>query len=302
MNSGCLNSETVKAKARSLGFVACGLAPALPLPAVVRERYRRWIAGGCHAGMSYLERNERLRYNPDALVPGVRTVISVALPYRPLRQAAGISMYAQGQDYHLVVRQRLRRLMQEIGATGRCFTDTAPVLEKYWAWRCGLGWQGRHTQLILPGMGSTHFLGELFVHQRSDQYDSPLSPRCGSCPRCQEACPAGALADKCLDARRCISYLTIEHRGPFPPDVALEDTFYGCDRCLKACPYMKQAPVGLPEFQPSDRLLAMQPHQWKQLTEEQYGQLFPQSAIERAGYQGLMRNIAHLTVCNSLSE
>lgn len=294
MNSGCLNSEMVKAKARSLGFVACGLAPALPLPAVVRERYRRWIADGCHAGMGYLARNERLRYNPDALVPGVRTVISVALPYRPLRQAAGISMYAQGQDYHLVVRQRLRQLMQEIGATGRCFVDTAPVLEKYWAWRCGLGWQGRHTQLILPGMGSTHFLGELFVHQRSDRYDIPPSPRCGSCSRCQEACPAGALADKRLDARRCLSYLTIEHRGPFPSDVALEDTFYGCDHCLKACPYMKQAPVGLPEFQPSDRLLAMQPHQWKLLTEEQYGQLFPQSAIERAGYEGLMRNIAQL--------
>ncbi|MBQ5721416.1 MAG: DUF1730 domain-containing protein, partial [Bacteroidaceae bacterium] len=135
----------VKAKARSLGFVACGLAPALPLPAVVRERFRRWIADGCHAGMGYLARNERLRYNPDALVPGVRTVISVALPYRPLRQAAGISMYAQGQDYHLVARQRLRQLMREIGATGRCFVDTAPVLEKYWAWRCGLGWQGRHT-------------------------------------------------------------------------------------------------------------------------------------------------------------
>lgn len=132
MNSGCLNSEMVKAKARSLGFVACGLAPALPLPAVVRERFRRWIADGCHAGMGYLARNERLRYNPDALVPGVRTVISVALPYRPLRQAAGISMYAQGLDYHLVVRQRLRRLMQEIEATGRCFVDTAPVLEKYW--------------------------------------------------------------------------------------------------------------------------------------------------------------------------
>ena len=298
MNSGFLNSNTVKAKARSLGFVACGMAPALPLPTPVVERFCQWTAQGRHADMHYLARNAHLRFNPDALVPGVHTVISVALPYRPQRSVPGISMYAHGKDYHTVMRKLLKQLMQDIGATGRCFVDTAPVPEKYWAWRCGLGWQGRHTQLILPALGSTHFLGELFVHQQADAYDRPMAPRCGGCNRCTQACPTGALCGNTLDARRCLSYLTIEHRGPLPPDTPLQDTFYGCDRCLKACPHMTKAPLGIGDFQPSEPLLAMQPHQWDALTPEQYQALFGQSAVKRAGYEGLRRNIAQFSKQN----
>lgn len=292
MHSEYLNRETIKAKARDLGFVACGLAPALPLPEVVRLRYGRWIAQGRHAGMDYLARHARLRFVPECLVPGVRTVVSVALPYRPCVTVSGLSLYAHGTDYHKVMRGLLRRLMQEIGASGRCFADTAPVLEKYWAWRCGLGWQGRHTQLVLPGLGSTHFLGELFIHQQADAYDVPLAPRCGACRRCVDACPSRALDAGGLDARRCRSYLTIEHRGPFPDDIGLGRTFYGCDVCLKACPHMACAPIGLPEFQPSRALLEMQEEQWRGLTEEQYDVLFARSAVRRAGFDGLKRNIA----------
>ncbi len=302
MSSAYLNKETVKAKASSLGFVACGLAPALPVPAVVRARYLQWISRGRQAGMDYLERNIRMRFSPDALVPGVQTVISVALPYKPATLVPGLSMYAHGQDYHKVVKKRLKLLMQELGATGRCFVDTAPVLEKYWAWRCGLGWQGRHTQLILPGMGSTYFLGELFVYQRADSYDHPMAPRCGDCHRCQDACPASALDTEGLDARRCLSYLTIEHRGPLPPQTRLDDYFYGCDHCLLACPHMRHASPGLPEFQPSEALRAMQPQDWRTLTPEQYQTLFSQSAVKRAGYEGLRRNINTFVHPNTSSQ
>lgn len=292
MSSAPFSSNTIKAEALRLGFSACGIAPALPVEEWYAQRFRQWIAAGHHGAMDYMARNEAMRLDPRLLVPGVRSIVSVALNYYPPRQAAGISMYAQGLDYHDVMRQRLQTLLATIGATGRCFVDTAPVPERYWAWRCGLGWIGRNQQLIIPHAGSTFFLGELFILHDVDAYDTPLSGHCGQCNRCIEACPTGALTAQSLDARRCLSYLTIEHRDALPSGTLLHDTFYGCDRCQLACPHLRQArPTAEPAFLPSEALLRMTPSQWRTLTVEQYRALFRGSAVKRAKYEGLVRNI-----------
>ena len=291
MNSVYLNSNDIKAKALRLGFSACGMARALPLDAEAQTHFGRWIATGAHAGMDYMARHTPLRMDPSLLVPGARTVISVALPYRPAHPVEGLAWYAHGKDYHMVMKERLQQLLLLAGATGRCFVDTAPMAEKYWAWQCGLGWQGRHSQLVIPDQGSTFFLGELVVMEEADHYDVPMANRCGSCHRCVDACPSHALDSGWLDARRCLSYLTIEHRGPWPEPLHLKEAFYGCDQCSLACPHASHAPCGDAAFQPSEALLSMTPSDWHSLTEEQYRLLFKGSAVKRAKYDGLMRNI-----------
>lgn len=168
MNSKLLNRQSVKAEALRLGFSACGLAPAEPVQEPHASHFLQWIQKGCQADMHYMENHIAMRLDPRLLMPGVKTIISVALNYYPPKLAPGISMYAQGQDYHEVMRARLLRLMQCIHAEGRCFVDTAPILERYWAWRAGLGWIGRNTLMILPRHGSTFFLGELFVTTEAD--------------------------------------------------------------------------------------------------------------------------------------
>lgn len=288
-----LSNKAIKAEALRLGFSACGVSPAAPVDAQHAAHFRLWLADGKHAEMHYMEGHQDMRLDPRLLVEGVRSIVSVALGYMPTRQAAGISLYAQGRDYHDVLRQRLATLMSDIGGTGRAFVDTAPVLERYWAWRSGLGWIGRNRQLIIPHAGSAFFLGELFLMEEVDTYDSPLPGSCGDCMRCVQACPNGALTADTLDARRCLSYLTIEHRGNLPSGTRLPDNFYGCDRCLLACPHTRAAvPCSEADFQPSSALLAMQREDWQTLTREQYQELFRGSAIKRAKYEGLQRNIA----------
>ena len=235
-----LSSLQVKTEAARLGFSACGLAPAAPLPKERAEALHRWLAAGMHGEMSYLERHATLRLDPTLLVPGARTVVSVALNYYPAATPPEggfrLARYALGLDYHDVMRRRLRALLAAIGAEndGRPCCDTAPVDEHYWAVRCGLGWQGRNGQLIIPGAGSYFFLGELLLTLPADRYDEPSAPRCGTCSRCVKACPGGALnGDGTMDARRCLSYLTIEQRGPLPSGTGrlVGRCFYGCDRC-----------------------------------------------------------------------
>lgn len=297
MSSAPLNSDTIKAEALRLGFSACGVVPAEPVGEDYVRRFDQWIAQGHHADMQYMAGNVEKRHDPRLLVEGVRTIVSVAMNYYPARRAAGISLYAQGRDYHDVMRQRLQELMEAIGAEGRCFVDTAPVHERYWAWRAGLGWIGRNRQLILPGLGSSVFLGELFILQEADRYDEPREGDCGGCNRCIAACPSGALSAEGLDARRCLSYLTIEHRGTFPTGTRLGDTFYGCDCCQMVCPHMRQArPTEELAFQPSEALLAMTTQDWQSLSVERYQQLFRGSAVKRAKYDGLVRNIQQWTI------
>lgn len=289
MSSALLNSTDIKAQALRLGFVACGMAKAEPVAELFAERYRRWLELGFCAEMDYMRRNVEMRLRPELLVPGVRTIVSLAMNFMPQQQQPAISLYAQGKDYHDVMKQRMQELMQTCGLEGRCFVDTAPVLERYWAWKSGIGTITTSGLVAVSGYGPTVFLGELFLTDEADHYDEPQ----GTPQKWEQErgfCPA--LTAEGLDARRCISYQTIEHRGALPDDIRLNQTFYGCDRCLRATRQFADArPTQEAAFQPSDALLQMTPDDWRNLTEEQYRVLFKGSAVKRAKYDGLMRNI-----------
>ena len=300
MNSARLQRDVVKAEALRLGFSHCGLAPAEEVDKAFMHHYEQWLSEGRQGGMHYMERYLALRRDPRLLLPGARTVVSLAMSYNPGTEPTqpALAWYAQGRDYHDVLRQRLQILLQVLGLEGRICVDTAPVMEKYWAWRCGLGWIGRHTQLVVPREGSAFFLAELLLTQEADHYDTPLYSRpyhegCGRCRRCIEACPTSALSDEGIDARRCLSYLTIEHRGPLPQETYrhLSECFYGCDRCMRACPHLSHEATSVEDFVPSDELLSMSSTDWLHLTPLQYQLLFRGSAVKRAKYEGLMRNI-----------
>ena len=313
MSSAPLNSNDIKAQAKRLGFVACGLAKAEPVADSCARRFRRWLQLDYCAQMDYMRRNVEMRLQPQLLVPGVKTIVSLAMNFMPARHQPAISLYAQGKDYHDVMRERMQQLMADMHLEGRVFVDTAPVLERYWAWRSGIGIITQGGFISVPGYGPTVFLGELFLTAEADQYSPLPAPPLGECFSLAEQgsfggngalpqrgsgegaagafCPA--LTPDGLDARRCISYHTIEHRGPLPDSLRLTATFYGCDRCLRATPQFAEAtPTAETAFQPSEALLQMKPADWQALTVEQYRSLFKGSAVKRAKYEGLMRNIA----------
>ena len=289
-----------------LGFSACGMAQACAVESSHADFFTHWVERGCHADMNYLERHADKRFHPSLLVEGTRTIVSVALNYYPSvflpDGQPQISWYAYGQDYHDVMRVKLQQLFDaicavhpDISVSGRCFCDTAPLLERYWAWQAGLGWLGRNKQLVIPHAGSTFFLGEILLNMDADHYDSPMDSKCGTCSRCIDACPVQALSsDGGLDARRCLSYLTIEHRGDIPHDAVtkMSTCFYGCDRCQQVCPHLCHAtPTKEQAFMPRQELLEMGWEEWQQLTEEKYRSLFKGSAVKRAKFSGLCRNI-----------
>lgn len=288
----------VKDQAIQLGFDMCGIANAAPVAEETATYCNRWIEQGRNGTMSYLERNCDKRYNPTLLVEGCRSVIVVALNYFPQRPVEGISHYALGEDYHKVVKERLFMLLKRINEKrtchGRAFCDSAPVLERYWAVEAGLGWIGHNHQLIIPGKGSYFFIGELLV-DIGLEYDTPYTDNhCGKCNRCIESCPTCALDKDGFDARKCLSYLTIEYRGKLPENIGekMGNCFYGCDRCQTACPHNRFAkPNNIPELQTKPELLQMTPGDWRRLAKEQYDNLFCNSAVERCGYEQLVRNI-----------
>lgn len=315
-----LSSNRIKAEAQRLGFSACGLAPAEAVDGENAGSFRKWIADGCHAEMAYMQNYEEKRLNPCLLVEGARTVISVALNYYPETKIPDneyqIAWYAYGKDYHDVMKAKLNALLEFISKelsvervtspetvvptstetlNARIFCDTAPVLERYWAWRAGLGWIGKNTQLIIPNSGSCFFLGEIIINRTADTYDTPQENHCGTCTRCLNACPTKALeAPFRLNSAKCLSYLTIEHRGELPSDTGkkMGNKIYGCDDCQRACPWNRFAtPSKVEAFRPSPTLLGMKKDDWNHLTEEQYRILFKGSAVKRTKYQGLMRNI-----------
>ena len=299
--------QAIEAEARRLGFEACGFAKAGPVSEEMTGVLDHWTASGYHADMQYMERNRHLRLDPTQLVPGCQTLIVVALNYYPQQllppENYQIAYYAYGQDYHRVVKDKLHQLLAYIkhlvpDAEGRAFCDTAPLLERYWAVQAGLGFIGRNRQLIIPGKGSYFFLGVLAVDvEVGPPSDPPIREvfSCGDCKRCLIACPTGALTREGIDCRRCLSYLTIEHRGPLPEGMGekLGRRIYGCDTCQRVCPHNRYAPpTEEVAFAMPPAVAALTPEEWHALTPERYKELFKHSAIERAGYEGLMRNIA----------
>lgn len=298
-------SEEIKQEALRLGFDACGICPAID--SGEEERYMQWLRSHCHGSMTYMERNVEKRLDPRLLVDGARSIISVALNYYPPVKLPGkvpqFAYYAYGKDYHDVMRDKLRQLFEWIkerspDVSGRSFSDSAPVLERFWAARAGIGFLGKNTLLIIPGKGSYYFLGELIINLELE-YDQPISENCGECTRCLRSCPTGAIEQPYwLNARKCISYLTIENKGEIPPDFIpkLRNNIFGCDICQKACPWNRDAvPHTNPEFTPSDDFLSLDLAQIQEMDEGRWQNIFRHSAVKRTKFIGLKRNASAIS-------
>lgn len=295
----------IKKEAARLGFSACGIAPIHPVDKQHVSQFNQWLRSDYHACMGYMERNADKRSDPALMIENAKSIICVALNYYPAQRLHDDQLqfgyYAYGKDYHEVMKEKLYLLFNHINnkllpVNGRVFCDTAPILERYWAQQAGLGWIGKHTQLILPHAGSYFFLGEIIIDAELDTYDKLMSKNyCGKCTKCLDACPTSALeAPYTLDCNRCLSYLTIENREeiPFESKQTIGNRIYGCDECQKACPWNRFAtPCTTPELQPSAEFLNMQRTDWEHLTIEKYHRLFKGSAVKRAKYEGLVRNI-----------
>ena len=300
-------SQAIRSRALELGFSACGFAPAESLGELAPV-YDEWIASGRNGEMGYLARNRDVRLDPGRLVTNARTVISLAASYfHPLPdQPEGmprISRYALGDDYHDVLKNKGRELLAWIDqlfgpASGRVFTDSAPLPEREWARRAGLGWIGRNGCLILPGKGSWFFLAEIIVDIEIPCETALVPDRCGTCTRCVEACPTHALeGNGSIDPRRCISYLTIEHRSAIPEEFRgmWKDWIFGCDICQNACPWnARPEPSPVPEFMPRPEITASLSDEGFPGDPEKFNLLFDGTPVERAGYEGILRNLAFL--------
>lgn len=305
MQSPHERSAAIKAQARELGFLACGVAKAGFLEEEA-PRLERWLRAGKHGSMGYMERHFDLRLDPRNLVPGAKSVISLAYNYHtPPQQrdpeAPKLSTYAYGRDYHKVLRKRLRPLMafiaEQYGQVElRAFVDSAPVLEKAWAERAGIGWRGKHTNVIRQGTGSWFFLCELITDLELAP-DAPATDHCGTCRRCIDACPTEAITPYGVDGSRCISHLTIELKEAIPQEFAgrMEGWAFGCDICQQVCPWNRFAtPHQEPEFKPRPEVMGLSPEEWHGMTEVVFDRLFEGSAVKRTKYTGLMRNLRFL--------
>lgn len=298
-------SDLIRQEARRLGFEFVGFARAERLDEEAR-RLEQWLNRGAHGRMAYMEHHFDMRVDPTQLVPGAKTVICLTFNYfNPEKQAdpaaPKIASYAYGEDYHFVVKDKLKSLLafmqQEIGeVNGRCFVDSAPVMEREWAQRAGLGWNGRNTLTIHPKRGSFFFLAEIICDLALPVYDDPIRDHCGTCRRCIDACPTEAISPEgyFLDASKCISYLTIELRDQIPNHFQqqMDGWMFGCDVCQDVCPWNRFSERhSEPAFEPHPELLGMNQRDWQELTEEVFGKVFRKSAVKRAKFTGLKRNI-----------
>jgi epoxyqueuosine reductase len=301
-------SVLIKEKASDLGFDLCGIAPSRSL--LEREGIlQKWCDEGMNAGMNYLARDTWKRINPEALVPGAKSLVVTGLSYYTgvKQKEAGVpilSRYVFGENYHDVITRKLEKLLSFINSIrpateGRIFVDSGPVMEKAWAVEAGLGWQGRHSVVINETIGSFFFIGILLLPLELD-YDKPYSgEQCGDCRLCIELCPTGAINENhTIDARRCISNLTIENRGQIPEDIlpGIEGRIYGCDRCQEVCPWNKDIkPHSHPEFDLPQELENMTRDEWMNLSEEDFVRLFKGSEIARKKYGPFMKNVTIVT-------
>ncbi len=298
-------SALIKAKAIELGFDICGIARAYPLEES-EHVLRNWLEAGMNDKMSYLERDPEKRFNPELVFQDVKSLVVTGISYySEIKQRETdvpiLSRYTYGTDYHKVIVPKLESLLEfvrvkEPGTKGKAFSDTGYFHEKSWIREAGLGWQGRHSIMINKEIGSCFFIGILMLSAELD-YDEPFKQDyCGNCRLCIDSCPTGAInKNKTIDARKCISNLTIENRGPIPEEIVphLGGRVYGCDRCQEVCPWNKNLkPNTHQEFQIDERIARMNHEDWESLTEEQFHELFDNSSLSRIKYIDFKRNIS----------
>lgn len=300
-------SELIKAEAKNLGFLFCGIAKAEFLEQEA-PRLETWLNKNMHGEMQYMENHFDKRLDPRLLVDGAKSVISLGLNYytdntQTDKLAPKISKYAYGQDYHTVIKDKLKQLLQiineKIGEVGgRAFVDSAPVLDKAWAKKAGLGWIGKNTNLINQKTGSFFFLAELIVDIELEYDIEPTADHCGTCTRCIDACPTDAIVGPyVVDGSRCISYLTIELKNEIPQEFKgkMDDWAFGCDICQDVCPWNKFSVIhNEPSFDPHPDLLHLNSNDLREITEDVFQKVFKNSAIKRTKFAGLKRNIEFL--------
>ncbi|MBN2227475.1 MAG: tRNA epoxyqueuosine(34) reductase QueG [candidate division Zixibacteria bacterium] len=301
-----LSADFIKTSARELGADAAGIATADPVRN--RETFLAWLAAGGAGEMTYLEKYQDQRFNPGRLLPGAQSIIvvgvnycqdseSVKSPTTPYR----VARYALGEDYHRVLRRLLKRLRTRLrqhipDLAGRICVDTAPFMDKYWANQAGLGWQGKHTNLVSREFGNWLVIGSLIIDHAVDRYDRPHPDHCGNCRRCLDICPTGALPEPYrLDAVRCISYWTIESRQDRIPDdiaSAMGSDVFGCDRCLGVCPFNRFSKPGRePAFRRTDAIRLIESGEVMHLTEQEFAERFSRTMLTRSRLSGIIRNI-----------
>ena len=296
-------SEIIKSEALSIGFLSCGISKAEFLSEEA-PKLETWLKSGFNGEMSYMERNFDKRLDPRLLVPGCKSVISLLFNYHTEKKIKKdcepkISSYAYGKDYHFVVKDKLKELLSRIknlvgDVNGRVFVDSAPVMERAWAKKSGLGWIGKNTNLINKKVGSFFFIAELILDLELE-YDQPTTDHCGSCTACIDSCPTNALATPYkMDATKCISYATIELKNNIPDSFKdnMRGWIFGCDICQDVCPWNKFSKNhSEPSFEDKKNVSDMSKKQWEDLTKEVFDEVFKDSPIQRTGYNGIKRNI-----------
>ncbi|NDV43288.1 tRNA epoxyqueuosine(34) reductase QueG [Flagellimonas sediminis] len=298
-------TQQIKTEAKRLGFLSCGISKAGFLE-IEAPRLEKWLNQNMHGEMRYMENHFDKRLDPTKLVEGSKSVISLLLNYFPSESqnpdAYKISKYAYGTDYHFVIKDKLKQLLhfiqEEIGEVhGRAFVDSAPVLDKAWAAKSGLGWIGKNSNLLTQQVGSFYFIAELIVDLELD-YDTPVTDHCGTCTACIDACPTQAIVEPyVVDGSKCISYFTIELKNEIPSEFhgKLDDWMFGCDVCQDVCPWNRfSAPHQEPLFNPNPDLLNYSKKDWEEITEEVFQEIFKKSAVKRTKWEGLRRNITFL--------
>ncbi|MBF6641170.1 tRNA epoxyqueuosine(34) reductase QueG [Flavobacterium sp. J49] len=298
-------TQFIKAEAKRLGFLSCGISKAGFLEEEA-PRLENWLNQNHHGEMKYLEDHFDMRLNPTLLVDDAKSVISLLLNYYPPEEQIDgsykISKYAYGKDYHNVIKKKLKKLLRsirtEIGEVpGRAFVDFAPVMDKAWAAKSGLGWMGKSSNLLTQQVGSFYFIAELIIDLEL-AYDNPTTDHCGTCTACIDACPTQAIvAPYVVDGSKCISYFTIELKENIPNEMKgkLDDWMFGCDVCQDVCPWNKfSKPHSEPLFSPYPELLSYTKKDWEEITEETFAKVFPNSPLKRTKLEGLKRNISFL--------
>ena len=299
------HTNLIKSEAKRLGFLSCGISKAEFLEEEA-PRLESWLSKNRNGEMSYMENHFDKRLDPTLLVPDSKSVVSLILNYFPEEtqrdDSYKISKYAYGEDYHFVIKNKLKQLLvfiqEEIGEVhGRAFTDSAPVLDKAWASKSGLGWIGKHSNLITKSNGSFYFIAELIIDLELD-YDLATTDHCGNCTACIDACPTQAIVDPyVVDGSKCISYFTIELKDEIPSVMKgkFEDWVFGCDICQDVCPWNRfSTPHKEPLFNPNSDILSFSKKEWEEITEDVFQEIFKKSAVKRTKYTGLLRNIDFL--------